>query len=60
MFDEDTPFDLVSTLQPDVIIKGGDYKASDIVGADIVNARGGEVVIIPTLGKHSSSTIINR
>ena len=40
VFDEDTPFDLISTLQPDVILKGGDYKAADIVGADIVQARG--------------------
>ncbi|WP_348720863.1 bifunctional heptose 7-phosphate kinase/heptose 1-phosphate adenyltransferase [uncultured Candidatus Puniceispirillum sp.] len=60
VFDEDTPLDLVSILQPDVIIKGGDYTATDVVGADIVNARGGEVVIIPTLGTFSSSTIINR
>ena len=60
VFDEDTPFDLISTLQPDVILKGGDYKAADIVGADIVQARGGEVVIIPTLGTHSSSAIIER
>lgn len=60
VFDEDTPLDLVGTLQPDVIIKGGDYKASDIVGADIVNARGGKVIIIPTLGTHSTSAIINR
>ncbi|MDB2390197.1 bifunctional heptose 7-phosphate kinase/heptose 1-phosphate adenyltransferase [Alphaproteobacteria bacterium] len=60
VFDEDTPFDLVSTLQPDVIIKGGDYTASNIVGADIVNARGGEVIVIPTLGTHSSSAIVER
>ena len=60
VFDEDTPLDLVGTLQPDVIIKGGDYKPSDIVGADIVNARGGKVIIIPTLGTHSTSAIINR
>ncbi|ADE38947.1 PfkB family carbohydrate kinase [Candidatus Puniceispirillum marinum] len=60
VFEEDTPYNLVSTLQPDVIIKGGDYKASDVVGADIVNARGGEVIITPTLGTHSSSAIIER
>ena len=59
IFDEDTPLALVTTLQPDVILKGGDYTADDVVGGDVVKAHGGNVVIIPTHGSHSSSAIIN-
>ena len=58
VFDEDTPFDLIATLQPDIIIKGGDYNADQVVGADIVAARGGQVVIISTLDGHTTSKLI--
>ena len=58
VFGEDTPLELIKTLQPDFIFKGGDYTPETVVGAEIVAARGGEVVIIPTLGSHSSSAII--
>ena len=58
IFDEDTPFELITTLQPDIIIKGGDYQAADIVGADIVTARGGRTVIVPTLPGHSTSGLV--
>jgi len=60
IFDEDTPFELITTLQPDIIVKGGDYQAADIVGADIVAARGGKTVIVPTLPGHSTSLLVNR
>lgn len=60
IFDEDTPFELITALQPDIIIKGGDYRAEDIVGADIVAARGGRTVIVPTLPGHSTSALVNR
>jgi len=60
IFDEDTPFDLITTLQPDIIVKGGDYQVEDIVGADIVAARGGKTVIVPTLPGHSTSLLVNR
>jgi len=59
VFDEDTPLELVTALQPDFIFKGGDYLPEDVVGADIVKARGGEVRIIPTLGSHSSTRLID-
>ena len=55
LFDEDTPFTLIDTLRPDIIIKGGDYREQAVVGADIVKARGGKVVIIPTLKGHSTT-----
>ena len=58
IFDEDTPLELITALQPDFIFKGGDYLPEDVVGADIVKARGGEVRIVPTLGSHSSTSLI--
>lgn len=58
VFEEDTPLALITALQPDIIFKGGDYRPEDVVGGDIAAARGGEVIIIPTLGNHSSSSLI--
>ena len=58
MFDEDTPFDLIATLQPDIIVKGGDYTADQVVGADTVAVRGGQVLIISTLDGHATSKLI--
>jgi D-beta-D-heptose 7-phosphate kinase/D-beta-D-heptose 1-phosphate adenosyltransferase len=59
VFEEDTPLELITALQPDIIFKGGDYQPEDVVGGDIVAARGGEVIIIPTLSNHSSSALID-
>ena len=59
-FDEDTPAELIEALKPDVLVKGGDYKADEIVGADTVRARGGEVVIVPLLEGRSTTNIIER
>ncbi|MEK9962482.1 MAG: PfkB family carbohydrate kinase, partial [Rhodobiaceae bacterium] len=58
VFEEDTPLELITALQPDIIFKGGDYRPEDVVGGDIAAARGGKVVIIPTHGNHSSSALI--
>ena len=58
VFEENTPLDLITALQPDIIFKGGDYRPEDVVGGDVAAARGGEVVIIPTLGSHSSTALI--
>jgi len=60
IFDEDTPFELITTLKPDIIIKGGDYQGAEIVGADIVAALGGRTVIVPTLPGHSTSELVKR
>ncbi len=57
MFDEDTPRNIIELLQPDFIIKGGDYRANDVVGNDIVKARGGKVIIIPTHARYSTSKL---
>ena len=59
IFDEDTPLELIEVLQPDFIFKGGDYTPTSVVGGEIAAARGGKVIIIPTLGSHSSSAIID-
>lgn len=56
-FDEDTPFDLISLLQPDFLVKGGDYQPSQIVGADVVLAKGGEVLSLPFVAGYSTTNI---
>jgi D-beta-D-heptose 7-phosphate kinase/D-beta-D-heptose 1-phosphate adenosyltransferase len=58
LFEEDTPHNLISLLQPDFIVKGGDYHPEDVIGADIVAVRGGKVVIVPTLDSHSTSNLL--
>lgn len=60
MFDEDTPLELVRALEPDVIVKGGDYTPDSIVGADEVRARGGSVVVVPLTPGQSTTSIIER
>ena len=60
VFAEDTPLELVRTLQPDVIVKGGDYSPDTVVGAREVRARGGEVVIIPLTPGQSTTSIIEK
>ena len=59
-FDEDTPLELIRALQPDVLAKGGDYTAETVVGRDVVEARGGRLVLVPFLPGHSTSTIVER
>ena len=58
IFEEDTPQNLISLLQPDFIVKGGDYKPADVIGGDIVKKRGGKVVIVPTHAAYSTSKLI--
>jgi D-glycero-beta-D-manno-heptose 1-phosphate adenylyltransferase len=58
IFDEDTPHDLISTLQPDVLVKGADWGENAVVGRDIVEARGGKVVRIPIEFGYSTSGIV--
>lgn len=60
LFDEDTPMDLISSIKPDVLVKGGDYTLDTIVGADLVLKYGGDVQVIPFLEGHSSTAIINK
>lgn len=60
LFDEDTPYRLIDAVQPDILVKGGDYQIDQIVGYDIVKARGGEVLTLPFVDGFSSTSIINR
>lgn len=60
VFEQDTPHELVQLLQPDVIVKGGDYAPETIVGADVVAARGGRVVVVPLVSGQSTTSIIEK
>jgi len=60
IFDEETPHDLISTLQPDVLVKGADWGENAIVGREIVEARGGRVVRVPVERGYSTSGIVEK
>ena len=60
IFEEDTPEELIKTVQPDVLVKGGDYKLNNIVGADFVTQNGGTVTTIPFVEGFSSTRIIEQ
>jgi bifunctional ADP-heptose synthase (sugar kinase/adenylyltransferase) len=57
LFDEATPYDLIKLIQPDVLVKGSDYKPEEIVGYDVVTAKGGTVKTIEFLPGYSTSMI---
>ncbi len=57
LFEEETPLQLIRQVQPDVLVKGGDYTEETIVGSDIVRAKGGEVVTIPLTPNCSTTRI---
>ena len=60
LFNEDTPYELIKFVKPDVLVKGSDYEPEDIVGYDIVKEKGGEIIAIDYLEGFSSSNIIKR
>jgi rfaE bifunctional protein nucleotidyltransferase chain/domain len=60
LFDEDTPYNLIKEVKPDILVKGSDYKSEDIVGHDIVKKNGGEVVTINLLPGYSTTSIIQK
>lgn len=60
LFDEETPYELIKLVQPDVLVKGADYNEEDIVGADIVKARGGEIRTITLTEGYSTTDIIRK
>lgn len=59
-FSEDTPANLIEAVLPDVLVKGGDYKVADIVGAEAVTAAGGNVQVLPFKGGYSSTELIQK
>jgi bifunctional ADP-heptose synthase (sugar kinase/adenylyltransferase) len=58
VFAEDTPRELIHALQPDVLVKGGDYTRDRVVGADVVEARGGRVVLVDLVTGQSTSKLV--
>jgi D-beta-D-heptose 7-phosphate kinase/D-beta-D-heptose 1-phosphate adenosyltransferase len=60
VFDEDTPEKLIARVKPTVLIKGSDYKREDVVGHAIVEAAGGEVILIDIVPGHSTSAMVER
>lgn len=60
IFSEPTPLELIKAIQPDTLVKGGDYKIEDIVGAKEVMDRGGQVIINPIVQGFSTTSIINK
>ncbi len=60
IFEEDTPLNLITTILPDVLVKGGDYTLEQIVGAKEVLANGGEVKIVPIVEGFSTTSIIEK
>jgi len=60
IFPEENPLNLISNLMPDVLAKGGDYEISTIVGHEMIQENGGEVILIPFVDGFSSSNIITK
>ncbi|MTI20237.1 D-glycero-beta-D-manno-heptose 1-phosphate adenylyltransferase [Fulvivirga sp. RKSG066] len=59
-FSEDTPFNLIKSLKPDILVKGSDYLTENIVGADIVIANGGSVETIDLVEGYSTTSLIDK
>jgi len=60
LFAEDTPLSLITLLAPDILVKGGDYQLDEIVGREVVLARGGRVVALPFVPGYSTTALIER
>jgi rfaE bifunctional protein nucleotidyltransferase chain/domain len=60
IFDEATPLELIRALEPDVLVKGGDYTPDQVVGRDLIEERGGRVVIVPLVPGFSSSELARK
>jgi rfaE bifunctional protein nucleotidyltransferase chain/domain len=60
IFDDETPADIIRRVQPDILVKGADWPADQIVGRDTVEARGGKVILEPVEQGYSTTTLIDR
>lgn len=60
LFDDDTPLELIKAVQPDILVKGDDYTIENIVGQDVVTARGGEVKTVPLVKGYSTTNIVKK
>jgi D-beta-D-heptose 7-phosphate kinase/D-beta-D-heptose 1-phosphate adenosyltransferase len=60
IFEEDTPVELIRRVRPQVLVKGGDYTKDQVVGRELVEASGGEVLIVDTLPDRSTTRLVER
>ena len=60
LFDEDTPYELIKAVRPEVLVKGADYKPEEIVGYDIVTSYGGLVTTVPLVEGYSTTCLLSR
>jgi D-beta-D-heptose 7-phosphate kinase / D-beta-D-heptose 1-phosphate adenosyltransferase len=60
IFDEDTPLATLEAVRPDVLVKGGDYQVTEVVGRELVEAAGGRVEIVPLMPERSTSSLLER
>jgi D-beta-D-heptose 7-phosphate kinase/D-beta-D-heptose 1-phosphate adenosyltransferase len=60
VFEEDTPLELIKRIRPDVLVKGADYKREDVVGRAVVEANGGDVILVDLVPGHSTTAIVAR
>ncbi len=60
LFSEETPLNLIKTIKPDILVKGGDYKIENIIGNEIVEAKGGEIKTIDFIEGYSTTSILNK
>ena len=60
VFEESTPLELIQEIKPDVLVKGGDWAADQIVGREIVEAGGGRVILVPLIPDHSTTGIVDK
>jgi len=60
IFEEDTPFNLIKSIRPNVLVKGGDWKVKDIAGSDIVLSDGGQVFSLKFINNYSTTAIIKK
>ena len=60
IFEEDTPLKLITEIKPNVLVKGGDYTRETVVGHEIVEANGGDVMLVDILQGHSTTSLVNR
>jgi D-beta-D-heptose 7-phosphate kinase/D-beta-D-heptose 1-phosphate adenosyltransferase len=60
VFEEDTPIKLIAQIRPSVLVKGGDYSREQVVGHEIVEAGGGEVLLVDVLPGFSTTSLVHR
>ncbi len=60
LFDDDTPYELIRALEPDILVKGADYAREQIVGADLVEARGGRVERVALVPETSTTRLVEK